>query len=229
MPMGHWIAPAPTAPAADGAPHPFDVPLPPWQVLASRPLLRDRWLSLRADTCQLPGGPVLDPFYVLEERDWVHVFALDHDGTVPVVRQYRHGAAVATIELPGGIVDEGETPLQAARRELLEETGLQAADWHDAGWLHANPARQTNRVHLFLARGLGPARPPTPDEGEQIEVARASPARIRAWIADGRWSQSMHVASFLLGMEATHALGWWPATARSGARHAPSPVAQSSP
>jgi 8-oxo-dGTP pyrophosphatase MutT (NUDIX family) len=199
--------PTEPTPTPDAAP-PFGPPLPRWQVTSRRYLLQDRWLTVRADTCAVPGGCTLDPFYVIEERDWVHVFALDARGHVPVVRQYRHAAGVDTVELPGGVVDEGETPLEAARRELREETGRDAERWHAAGTLWANPARQTNRVHLFIATGLSPAGALALDEGEQLEVATVPLRTIRAWISDGSWSQSLHVASFFLAIEEARRLGW---------------------
>ncbi|HEX7604750.1 MAG TPA: hypothetical protein VF316_24195, partial [Polyangiaceae bacterium] len=74
-------------------------------MLSTRTVVRDRWISLRADTCQLPNGTVLDPYYVVEEREWVHVFAEDEDGKILVVRQYRYAGDAECVELPGGVVD----------------------------------------------------------------------------------------------------------------------------
>jgi 8-oxo-dGTP pyrophosphatase MutT (NUDIX family) len=202
------MTPPPAASSLPDTAAPFTNPLPTWRVTGHRYLVQDRWITLRADTCIVPGGVTLDPFYVIEERDWVHVFALDAEGRIAVVRQYRHAAEVTTVELPGGIVDEGETPLDAARRELLEETGHDATQWHAAGALWANPARQTNRVHLFLATGLSPARALALDEGEHLEVAAVPADMIRTWIANGIWSQSLHVASYYLALEEARRIGW---------------------
>ncbi len=184
-------------------------PLPAWRVDASRTLLSDRWLTLRADTCTLPdGGPTLAPYYVVQERDWVHALAFDAHGRVMLVAQHRHAAGATVVELPGGIVDDGESPGDAAARELREETGHDATEWHAAGWLWANPARQTNRVHLFIARGLHAAGPATPDHGEQLACGSATPAGIAQLIATGAFSQALHVASFHQGLAAARALGW---------------------
>jgi ADP-ribose pyrophosphatase len=94
-----------------------------WEMLQSREIISDRWLKLTADQCRLPTGQIIDPYYVVHESDWVHIFAFDNDGHLLVVRQFRYAANVECVELPGGVIDKGEEPLAAAQRELLEENG----------------------------------------------------------------------------------------------------------
>ena len=95
-----------------------------WKVLSSEYLFNEPWLTIRKDRCQLPNGHIVPAFYVNEYPDWVNVFALTEEGQVVMVKQYRHGIREISIELPGGVIDEGETPEEAARRELMEETML---------------------------------------------------------------------------------------------------------
>lgn len=148
-----------------------DAPLRPWELRGSRPLIRDRWISLRADHCVTQRGVVLDPFYVLEYRDWVHVVALDEADRLLLVRQYRHGAGEMSLELPGGVMDEGETdPVAAGARELLEETGHEAASIRHVTRLSPNPASHTNRVHVLLAEGARLVAPLKLDSSEDIAV-----------------------------------------------------------
>lgn len=173
----------------------------PWQIVNSRYLMQDRWLRLRADTCELPVGRTISPYYVLEERDWVHVVAVAATGEVLTVRQYRHGAGVICTELPGGVVDEGESPLSAAIRELKEETGYVADSWEELGHLFANPARQDNRVHIFMARGLTFASTQSLDESEEIEFGFLSQPEVLRQIREGSFSQALHVASFFTARE----------------------------
>lgn len=173
-----------------------------WKRLASRHIVTDRWISLRADRCELPNGQAIEPYYVLEERDWVHVVAIDDARGVLVVEQYRHGAAAVCVEFPGGIIDPGESPLQAGQRELLEETGYSARDWIKVGEAYANPARQTNRVHTFVARGLSEQSAQRLDEAEQISVAFQQPDALERLVAAGRFSQSMHIASLYFARDA---------------------------
>jgi len=173
----------------------------PWLRIKSETLVADRWLTLRADECRLPNGTTLAPYYVLEEREWVHIFARAADGRVLTVTQYRYAGDAVCVELPGGIVDEGESPLVAARRELLEETGFEAASWTKVATTFANPARQTNRVHVYLAEELGPGGAQSLDEAEDIRVALLDVEAIKAAIVDGSFSQGLHIAGFYLCLE----------------------------
>jgi 8-oxo-dGTP pyrophosphatase MutT (NUDIX family) len=93
------------------------------------------------------------PFYRIDAGEWVNVIPVTRDEEVVMVRQYRHGAREFTLEIPGGIVDPGESPVEAAARELLEETGYRAGSVQPLGALNPNPALFGNRVHTFLAEG----------------------------------------------------------------------------
>ncbi len=173
----------------------------PWRRLGSETVLSDRWITLRADDCELPGGQRLNPYYVLEEKDWVQVYAIAPDSRVLTVRQFRYAGNAICVELPGGIVDPGETPLAAARRELLEETGFEAASWTQVAMVFANPARQTNHVHIFLAEGLAEGGPQHLEDSEELEHELMEVSAIKARIRDGSFSQALHIAGFYLCQE----------------------------
>jgi ADP-ribose pyrophosphatase len=168
----------------------------PWKKLQSAPVVEDRWFHVTADRCELPNGVVLDPYYVVHEREWAHVFALDSEGQLLVVQQYRYAADTTCLELPGGVIDHGEEPLTAAKRELLEETGYSSTQWEFVGHMFANPARQTNRVHIFIARNVTASQRQQLDVSEEIECSLRSPAAIEAAIESGEFSQALHIASY---------------------------------
>jgi len=136
------------------------------------------------------------PFEVIETPDWVNVIALAPDGQVLLVRQWRHGRRAISLEVPGGMVDPGETPLAAAKRELEEETGYRAGSWEQIGVVEPNPAIQTNLTFTFLAKGAEPTGKIDPDEDEQIEVLKRPLKDIPDLLAEGAIQHSLVVAAF---------------------------------
>ena len=173
-----------------------------WKTKSRTEIVKDRWISLYADECELPNGHVVAPFYVLEEKDWVHIVAIDAEGAILVARQYRYPGDVYAWELPCGAIDPEENPLDAAKRELREETGYIADHWRQVTLLHANPARQTNRIYCFLATNLTKAGLPSLDITEDIECEFISPAEIMKRITTGEFSHALHVACYLLAANA---------------------------
>jgi 8-oxo-dGTP pyrophosphatase MutT (NUDIX family) len=118
----------------------------PWKILQTKYVEPD----IRVDRCELPNGHVLD-CHLLEYADEIMIFAMTKKQEVVLIRQYRHGAREAILELPGGSVDAGESPVEAAKRELMEETGYASATWIEVGSGSPNPAIYTNKIHSFLA------------------------------------------------------------------------------
>jgi 8-oxo-dGTP pyrophosphatase MutT (NUDIX family) len=141
------------------------------------------------------GGPAHE-FLLLTSPDWVNVVPVTDDGLVVLIRQWRHGVGGPTLEIPGGLVDPGESPAAAAARELAEETGYAAGELEDLGWVHPNPALFGNRCHTFLASGCRLAGPARPEDTEEIEVEPTPLARVPELIHSGRITHSLVVAAF---------------------------------
>jgi ADP-ribose pyrophosphatase len=169
----------------------------PWQVLESRYSYRDRWLAVRSDTVRVADGTILSPYHTLEFSEWVCVIALTPECEIVLVEQYRHGIERFSVELPSGNQDEpGEDMLVATQRELLEETGHAAEEWHRLGSSTANTARQNNRIHSFLALDARKVAEQTLDPGEMIRVRLGPWTKFLADLAEGRLEiPGLHLAA----------------------------------
>lgn len=135
-------------------------------------------------------------FDTLESPDWVNVVALTTTGNVVLIRQYRIGTNTITTEIPGGTIDPGETPLEAARRELAEETGYVSDHWEELGRVEPNPAFQSNTTHTFLARHAWRAGEQTPDENEDIEVEEYPLDQVPGLLANRTITHALVVCAF---------------------------------
>ena len=167
-----------------------------WTQTKSHTVHQDRWISLRADECLLPDGRVVSPYYVLEEPDWVNIIAFNSKGEVLVTTQYRYAGDSVCLEIPCGGVEPCEEPLEAAKRELREETGYEADQWELVISPFANPARQTNRDHCFYANGLRKVGEQNLDEHEAIDFAFMPIEELKEKIHSGTFSQALHIAAF---------------------------------
>jgi len=156
----------------------------PWHVLSNTVLLDcSPWLRVYREYVRLPNGHELDDYYRIDMPDWAQIFAVTEDGHVPMVRHYKHGAGVTSLELPAGYLDEGEAPDEAARRELLEETGLVADEWRALGSYFIDGNRGCGATHIFLARGARQVRAPQLEASEIMEQKRLTLAEVRAaWL-----------------------------------------------
>lgn len=139
----------------------------------------------RFDQLRHPGSGKVFERLVLESVDWVNCVAVDTDGRLVMVRQYRFGVGETTLETPGGMVDDGEESERAARRELLEETGYGGGDWRYLGAVQPNPAIHDNLCHHWLGTGVEPVSEPLNEGGEFIRVELQTPTEMRASVHAG--------------------------------------------
>lgn len=202
----------------------MDTEAPPWTTTHSETLIEDRWIRLRADRLRTASGAEIAPWYVLDYPDWCAVVALTAEHRLVMVRQWRHGAQAWSLELPGGVMDaEDADPIAAARRELLEETGFGGGTWRYLYAGHANPAIQTNRLHIVLATGVAPQATATPEPGEVIRVECPTVAEVLAGLPQGAIGQSMHVGAICVGLAAA---GYISLAAAGSASPAAGPINQ---
>ncbi len=170
----------------------------PWRIVQSGPSVPYRVFSVRTDKSISPRTGHEHDFYVIESRDWVNVIPLTADGRVVMVKQYRHGTKEVTLEIPGGLLDPGDSPRRAAARELLEETGYEAGEYLDIGAVRPNPAIFNNLCHTFLAQPARSAGQSEPDDTEDIEVDLVPLADIPDLICEGTINHAMVITAFSL-------------------------------
>ena len=127
---------------------------------------------------ELPDGRVNPEFYVLEYPDWVNVIAITEDGKFVMERQYRHGLGRTCYEIAAGVIEEGETPLQAAQRELMEETGYEGGTWEETLSLSGNSSTTNNISHCFVARGVRRTGGQHLDSTEDLEVVLLDKSQV---------------------------------------------------
>ena len=169
-----------------------------WKVLSSRVLVERRWLTLHEQRVRLANGHEIGEYHLLESPEWASVVAVTADQQVVMVRQYRHGARRAALELPAGVIDANEDALAAARRELEEETGFVADDWHPLSVLHPEPARNRSRAHLFVALGAEPRGTVRLDASEDLFVEMVAARELVPHFESGEIVHAVHVAAILL-------------------------------
>ena len=170
----------------------------PWRRKGSKRLQRCGIFDLNEVGFEPPDGRPTQHFYSIDSPDWINVIPLTSNRDVLLIRQYRFGIEGFTLEIPGGMCDGQEPPIEAAGRELLEETGCRARELLQLGWVHPNPAVQTNRCFTFLARDVERVQEPQPDPNESFEQVRVPLSDIPGLIQRGEISHALVVAAFQL-------------------------------
>lgn len=167
-----------------------------WRRAASERIADCRVFRVREDFCERAGDNLKGTFFVIENPDWVNVIALTEEKKVVLIEQFRHGAEEITLEIPGGMIDDGESPETAARRELAEETGYTSENFVFLGKTRPNPALQNNRIFHFLALDCRKTVETNFDEHESIAVKLAALPEIDELIRDEIIAHSLVLTCF---------------------------------
>lgn len=166
-----------------------------WKTLKSEIIVsRPPWLRVRHDEVELPDGRINPEFYVLEYPDWVNVIAITKDGKFVMERQYRYGLGCTCHEICAGVMEKGETPEEAARRELEEETGYVGGEWSLEMTISGNPSTTNNLTHCFLARGVRPSGKRHLDSTEDLDVVLMSEEEVYGLLLRDEVKQSLMAA-----------------------------------
>ncbi len=168
----------------------------PWEIISSKDGDSYGIFSFRTDRARSPRTGREYDFFILESSSWVNVIPLTTKNEVVMVRQYRHGIRDFSLEIPGGLVEEEDTPEEAAKKELREETGYNASEMILLGSVHPNPAIQNNLCYTFLARDVFLAGEQQQDEKEDIEILYQPLTEIPRLIREGKINHSLVLAAF---------------------------------
>jgi ADP-ribose pyrophosphatase len=154
------------------------------------------WVSLIAREVEFSRGATPQIYHAVEQPDYISIIARTRAGKIPIVRQYRPALEAHTWELPAGLVDAGEDPVEGCRRELLEETGFTARAIHPMGENSACTGRLNNRIHNFFVEAGARVAGFAPEPG--LTVKLVTPAEIVRMIRRGEFLSQNHIGALLI-------------------------------
>jgi 8-oxo-dGTP pyrophosphatase MutT (NUDIX family) len=167
-----------------------------WKRQSSEAVADCRVFKVREDFCERDSDGAKHSFFVVEAPDWVNVIALTKEKEVVLIEQYRQGTEEVTLEIPGGMIDDSEAAVDAARRELTEETGYESNEFLYLGKSRPNPAIQNNWMHHYLALDCEKTQETAFDEHESLLTKLTPLAEIGNLIESGAITHSLAIAGF---------------------------------
>ena len=172
-----------------------------WKLLKSITVLDHRWCKVRQDEIELPNGTVIDDYFVTVKPDIALILPVTSQEEIVFVRQYRHGVSEILLELPAGTFNPTEESAQsAALRELREETGYVADTVIQIATMYDNPVKDTNKIHLFIAKDVIKVGEQELDVTEEIDVVLIPVEAVMEKISSGEICVSGTIAALLLGL-----------------------------
>ena len=180
-----------------------------WAEIKTEHIIQDEWIDFRKSAYRYPDGRVFEPFYSYSRRNYTVIVASDEEGQYLCVRQFRQGIREVTTEFPAGGIERVsgkeygsneyiETALEAARRELSEETGYVSDDWKHLLTVPSNATLADNYAFVFRARNCRKESEQNLDETEVLKVKKLSAGEIETLIQTGKFQQAVHVMAWLL-------------------------------
>lgn len=174
--------------------------LKPWQVIASRQVFDSPpWIRISIQEVRLPDGTVVKDYRQIELPDSVAVFAQTVDGRVIVERQYKHGVRGITLVMPAGSIESGEPALEAAQRELLEETGYRSECWKPLGTFVGHGNFGCGKAYIFMAKDAHRVAEPKSGDLEEMEILLMKPSELQDALLQGKVVTLGSVAAIALG------------------------------
>ena len=169
-----------------------------WKTLSSRVLLdRPPWFNVLVEEVELPGGKIVSDYHQIVMPHFTSVFAVTKDEKVIILRCYSHAIGEITLTMPGGMLEDGESPLDGIKREFLEETGYVVTEWKSLGSFVGNLSKGCGNYHLFFASGAHQIQEPDSGDLEELELLLWTRTEVEAAIESGQ-AESLGVMTMLL-------------------------------
>ena len=172
-----------------------------WKTHSIRPVYSSgKWLAVEERSVETPTGVTIENWSWIICPDYINVLAQTEDGQYLIFRQGKYAFEGESLAPVGGYVEPGEDPLSAAKRELLEETGYTANDWHHLGEYQIDPNRGIGKGNFYLARGARKTAQPSGGDLEEQHLLLASRADLHAGLAQGRFKVMAWAANIALAL-----------------------------
>lgn len=169
-----------------------------WELIDRKKVFNSKFVSVYEDKVKLPDGKIIEDYTVIEKPNIVIIVAIDSNNKVVVLKEYKHGAADFLYTLPAGHINHNESVIDAAKRELEEETGLIASGFEESGILFEYPSKDMHKVHVVKATGVSPGVKNLEDTETISSVEFVSVPEIKEQITKRIWKSSSALAAFLL-------------------------------
>ena len=169
-----------------------------WESLTKESILvKKPWFEVFSEEVRLPDGKIVPEYFGIEMPHYTAVFAVTLEQKIIVLRCYRHAIGEVTLTMPGGMIEESESPLTGIQRELLEETGYKAKEWNSLGTFIGNSTRGCGTYHFFFATGAYSVQEPDSGDLEELELLLWKQQEVEKALDEGQ-AKSLGVASILL-------------------------------
>ncbi|MFH1317234.1 MAG: NUDIX hydrolase [Candidatus Woesearchaeota archaeon] len=172
-----------------------------WKVLESEYLVQNKWVNVKREKIRLPNNKIIEDYYIIERPDSVIVFCLTKQNKILILKQYKHGAQEEIHEIPAGMIDDGETPEEAAKREVLEETGYKYEKIEKIGTIFLDPTATRSVCHIFFATGAEKVSEQKLDQTEDITVMEMTKEEVLENLKNSTLNSGIVPGAIFLGLE----------------------------